>query len=662
MPALSSGQHWGWITNINNILNTNGFDIWLRGEPGCVVDLNLANSSIEALYAINNINGIFRVSDVVFTGKNGAVVDAAAVFNLGGALHAIFDRVQLYGVRTDAPISGAIASNNGDFRNCNFLGCGFLGPSNGGVCYLEGGVFTFSHCNWNDFGQFGGTAYGAIQGPNGSWVQATTFQNIVIDNCEFDEDQHAAVWCHQSSAGTALNGSAVYIRATNFNAANPVLGPGQASILVDGVGVNSVVVDSCTFGSPANRICADLTSVSSMRMSRCIGTYFDGANFDALAINVISRSGNGHWIFENNISQVRLDTSAGAPESVLITSKGTTAPHPTSIAGCRLFLLPDVGVTFGASATTTGSGATYAAVTAGHHLDVRVDGITFIFTFAGTEASQAAFHAVINTTSPSVISAANAAGQTQLVTNAGFAQGFNGINSGEILTSSSADVLTSLGLASGQFASAATVTALLDQSGLVDATHNVSSGAGGAPTMIGVSAAFGGQPTLLFSGTQSLISSVWSSSLPQGFTVLIVGRQVTAGTVYAFDGLAGNQAAIFSKTSDNTVHLDAGLDAAFLSGAAVNVTSAGAFFGDFEHQLSVPAGFVTVLAGAKRSSESHDPGGGALTGVTVGNKGDGSSSAGWEIGAVAVYDHGLADSEIGALSTWARQRFGFKAF
>src|SRR4029077_19445590 len=103
---------------------------------------------------------------------------------------------------------------------------------------------------------------------------------------------------------------------------------------------------------------------------------------------------------------------------------------------------------------------TYAAVTANHHLDLKVNGIPYIFTFTGAENNQAAFFAVINGVSPSVITATNAAGQTQL----NVIQAFNGILSGEVLASSSADVLASLGLAAGVFTTPATVTALVDQS------------------------------------------------------------------------------------------------------------------------------------------------------------------------------------------------------
>jgi hypothetical protein len=100
-------------------------------------------------------------------------------------------------------------------------------------------------------------------------------------------------------------------------------------------------------------------------------------------------------------------------------------------------------------ATKLGSGATYAAVTASHTLVVLIGGITGnqTITFAGTENTQALFHAKINENllGGRVV---NASGQTRFETDR-----FGSGASGSII-SGDADVLASLGLSTGAFANA----------------------------------------------------------------------------------------------------------------------------------------------------------------------------------------------------------------
>jgi len=138
---------------------------------------------------------------------------------------------------------------------------------------------------------------------------------------------------------------------------------------------------------------------------------------------------------------------------------------------------PGIGVPYrlpfrvtGQQAFKNGAAATYAAVVAGHHLDLSLNGIqgTVIVTFAGTENTQALFFAAINAvlntlgqsfpiiggTSLGVQSGAagrvvNNAGQVQLQ-----APFLGNMSGGSILPTTSADVLVSLGLAAGAFTAA----------------------------------------------------------------------------------------------------------------------------------------------------------------------------------------------------------------
>ncbi len=100
-------------------------------------------------------------------------------------------------------------------------------------------------------------------------------------------------------------------------------------------------------------------------------------------------------------------------------------------------------------ATLTGAAATYAAVVAGHQLVLQIDGVsgTQAITFAGTENSQALFHAKIN---QQLVGGyvENDGGQTKLVTNV------TGSAAGGAIVSGDADVLASLGLAAAPLVNA----------------------------------------------------------------------------------------------------------------------------------------------------------------------------------------------------------------
>lgn len=123
---------------------------------------------------------------------------------------------------------------------------------------------------------------------------------------------------------------------------------------------------------------------------------------------------------------------------------------------------PQLGGTVGnaASAKVTGAAATYAAVVAGHHLDLNFNGIQglVVVPFTGAEAAQAAFLASINlvisllgTPLPfgAPAAAVNSGGQVQIV-----APFFGSFSGGNIAATTSADVQASLGLAPGALAAA----------------------------------------------------------------------------------------------------------------------------------------------------------------------------------------------------------------
>lgn len=96
-------------------------------------------------------------------------------------------------------------------------------------------------------------------------------------------------------------------------------------------------------------------------------------------------------------------------------------------------------------AVVTGSGATYNAVTAGHSITINIDGTQYQAVFAGTENSQALFHAVLAAVLAGVALVTDASGETRITTSKKGSSITGSIVSGD------SDVLTSLGLSVGAF-------------------------------------------------------------------------------------------------------------------------------------------------------------------------------------------------------------------
>ncbi len=97
------------------------------------------------------------------------------------------------------------------------------------------------------------------------------------------------------------------------------------------------------------------------------------------------------------------------------------------------------------AATVTGSGATYAAVTAGHSLTLSLNGAPYVVVFTGSEASQANFFTTINAVIAGFGLATDSSGETKLSTTR-LGSGATGA-----VVAGSADVLASLGLSVGAF-------------------------------------------------------------------------------------------------------------------------------------------------------------------------------------------------------------------
>lgn len=204
--------------------------------------------------------------------------------------------------------------------------------------------------------------------------------------------------------------------------------------------------------SPAQytRIFGD--AISGSYLAESVKAFFDNGGTVCWIVRVLgSTSGS------NVKASLTLTTLTGATQGGISSSSNA---FPVQLLDADTFIctvdaLAPVTATISAvKASRTGAAATYAVVTAAHTLKVIVtitpavgvaQVLTTIITFAGTENTQALFHDKINATAAG-FNAVNVGGQTKLLTDSGG----SGVTA-TIDATTSADVLTSLGLTSGAF-------------------------------------------------------------------------------------------------------------------------------------------------------------------------------------------------------------------
>jgi hypothetical protein len=100
------------------------------------------------------------------------------------------------------------------------------------------------------------------------------------------------------------------------------------------------------------------------------------------------------------------------------------------------------------AAIITGTGATYAGVTAGHSVTIDINGTQYQAVFAGTENTQGLFHAVLASVLAGVALVTNSGGQTRITTSK------KGSSITGAIVSGDSDVLASLGLSVASFTNA----------------------------------------------------------------------------------------------------------------------------------------------------------------------------------------------------------------
>lgn len=623
VPPLLNGQPWGMLTAVTFNAAFGTGDLIVKGSGTWIRDAGIG--PFNAFLTLSTLSGVMTVDGFIFSGiPGGGLVTAIGMSSCekGVVGNCIFAGVQALGFGN---VVGFTAVQEIVMYNCLFGASGTTG-ANTGTVRVSGGCQV---CNIENvfFWDFPPSVYSANSPiATTAHIYISTADEVDINNCFFDEVAVNDVWVDAAAGGVGN------VRIQSCYSNPPTLGQ---PVKIDTC--KSVTVDSLTLASTGV-----LTSVAFD--VRACGS-FTIRNTNAPSKNqgpteVLLRSGNGVVRLVDSPG-FALDTHLATPaQGIWQTVQGEAFQLNSPSGAIEAMARFDIGLSFAASAQVTGAGATYAPVTPGHQLNLTIDGVAVTVTFTGAENNQATFLATLNAASQ-LLQANPSGGQIQLV-----ALPHQNVSTGAILASA-ADVLASLGLAVGAF-STATIANVVDQSGVNDPTHDLAASV--APLLNAQSAAFDNRPTLSFTGTESLPSAVWSVPQAQPFTVVVIGKQITAATVFAFDNQTAsvNHVAIEGVAAETSIHLDAGSNVSWPT------------------DTSKPALYIAEFSGATSdvAIESAAPqfpqnaGGNALTGVTLGNAIGGVGSAGWEIAEYRVYAGKLTLEAREALCFYAQSVYG----
>lgn len=640
IPALPSAAQYIWATPINVDISSIGNFVGRLNIVGMNAQIRISMPGLTTstvLQILNMPSGSVHVADLVFTGDPAVGDDCGCVLSFGGMKQSTITRCHFYGIQTSVNGYGAIrpATQHTAVRDCMFVGCGFRGTTGGTIVFNASNGAELRNTLIYDFDSLRGVAYN--KGADTTWLYTESIVNLLVENTSMDENVSQSIWLNSQTTQSAIG--RVVIRGTVLNQPNNV-----ANVLVGGFGCESLLIQDTMLGQghqlPGG---LDLTNCAECTLERVkfgpAGTAGGGVH------TVLSRTGNGNLRFIDCSSAYLLDTTRGAPASVTEIKGGITTQHPCSIPGLKFWVRGDMGMGINA-AFEQGAGGTFAAVTPGHHLDISVDDVVapIVIAFAGTENTVGSFISAINAAGGGYLSAANVAGQikiTSLVQSLLFSEG-------TILGSTSADVLTSLGVAAGAFNNPATMSTWADSSGQNDATHNLA--ASGSPVYARLDTNFINQPSVTCLSSNYMLSPVWTTPAPQTLTVAVVARQLTAGTATLFDdGASGSRCAIAGDATEIAVHLNAGADVVF---PVTDTTKANLYIAEFSGATSSLAVSAALQLGAKNAG-AHQ-----LASVALGRISGGAGQGGWAIAECAVYGRALTYFERKSLTEYASRRYG----
>jgi hypothetical protein len=652
IPPIIGGAHWVQQSDVVIDLASNPADISIQGASTIV---RVSDPDVGSEFIAVQNGRLVNCRDIIFTGDPAVGVDGAAILDLSSNQNVNVERMQFWGLRSDSGGLGiATLGFNGlvNVKACTFWGCGFFGAT-GGVLQVSGQAI-IEAVRFVDFDTFCGTAYNKVGGGVTAWVYCERSPSFIIRDSFFDETvAHASVWINSASVN-AIGRSTIQRSIWN----TPHITVGSSSIRISGFQQDEVVIEDCKFMSGITNpsfFVIDLANVDKVSIRRstlgvdAIRPPFAATIFQSRNIKVQPPQAGGTGVHYLELVECKgapyvVDFSAAAPDTAVETYNGETTFYPVG-NGTRAWFDSEFLVTVNPT-FQQGTLGTFVAVVPGHHLDMIIQDqgpVSAVFT--GAEVGIAAFIAAL-TPSPLGVTGAtftNVAGQLKVSSAAA-----GNVSFGQILGTSSADVLASLGLTAAVLPPP-TVAAWGDSSGLADATHNLAE-ATNPPVYQYNNAAGGNRASINFTGIQQLLSAVWSAPLPQPFCIVIVGRQTSAAQVYAASNLTTPNWAVYGVAAENVIHQAATNDNAY---PVSNTNAIQAYVIPFDGARSgvQVSGFEPLAL--------TDCGAGSLTGLTVGNLTGGGAHAGWEIFGLWVVDHHPTTDEIDKFNAYAARKYGF---
>jgi hypothetical protein len=184
-----------------------------------------------------------------------------------------------------------------------------------------------------------------------------------------------------------------------------------------------------------------------------------------------------------------------------------------------------------------------------------------------------------------------------------------------------------------------------DQSGSGDGYRDAKQPTGALQPVLNASDGyFNNQKTITFSGSQLLQTGIWSSSLPQPCTYVVVGKAVTGK--YLIDSIVGaTQLAMYD--SAGILQIYAGSNKA----TGLSDTSSSVFI----TQWNGASTYVNVSQNTPQLI--GNAGADAATGITIGCYAGGGAFSGSTIAEVAVFNRTLTNNEIAQINNYASLRY-----
>ena len=670
IPPRPDGTPWIWRSTVNvsfGIVGTGQFppavEIFGYGTVVQVIQTNPV-TDFPLLNIIAQAQSL-TVRDLIFIGS--AVVNCVGLISLatGAPATATVRNITCYGIIADAD-AGVL-----DLKGYTSVAedCRFYGSSNtrGLIAVSLCNTASINRCIFSGTGSFGGSGHSYANGYASSIYLTDVEYSGSITNCTADGAfSVASIWVHNLGIINRLSIRDNRLQTCSNFGTLPV-------IQIDGfacgdIDIENSVINNIGGHSGPDRAIMVNTAVTRLRLSRSTvqTDIVDPGIWPKFRLELQQNTGGPVEIedvrnYKPFTSQSQAagttllaDFKLGAPTVLTERYDGVVTVHPVSLAPSHSWDAEmQVGSGTGFSglnvgAKLLGTGGTFAAVTAGHQLVVRCSVYgTITIAFSGAEVGIAAFIAAMIAVSPTLQAAnpINVSGQLQLTSavSTGYNRSF-----GTVLASSSADVLTSLGLTARNFETLPRLTALADNCGNGGtATNNLT----GTCAYQELDTDFLICPSLQFTATTDNLVSGTFATIPQPFTIMLIAKHMSAVQSYLMDGLTADTAGVRFNAAQTQLQLNFG--AGYTSIAATTPTPS-----IYIIEVNGAATKVWVNSDSTSTTVAASPGTNSLTGVTLGNTGGGGATAAVKIASACIVPGQLPKTQRQQAVAYYSRRYG----